>query len=167
MFTGLWKKSFQTFQSFQSAFTAFFGFRYQSGAFFKTQSQGANTTPLLFKGNTVIDPAGIPYQMNQYGPVFMLDNSTLTTNATISFSSGSLADLLAVGNTNGVSNWATFSSGIAVHSNLVDNFVVNRASLTFTLPGAPVAATNLNRTIVDLGTGVTASSLQAAINTGA
>ncbi len=137
---------------------------YQSGVFFETQSQGANTTPLLFKGNTVIDPAGIPYQMNQYGPVFMLDNSTLTTNATISFSSGSLGDLLAIGNTNGVSNWATFSSGIAVRSNFVDNFVVNRASLTFSLPGTPIAATNLSRIVFEMGTNMTASSLQGSIN---
>ena len=137
---------------------------YQSGAFFETQSQGANTTPLLFKGNTVIDPAGIAYQMNQYGPVFMLDNSTLTTNATISFASGSLADLLAVGNTNGVSNWATFSGGISVRSNFVDNFVVNRASLTYTLPGVPIPATNLNRTVFEMGTNMTSASLQGSIN---
>ncbi len=140
---------------------------YQSGAFFVTQNQGANTTPLLFKGNTVIDPAGIPYQMHQYGPVYMLDNSTLSTNATISFTSGSLADLLAIGNTNGVANWATFSGGISVRSNFVDNFVVNRSALTFTLPGRPTAAVNLNRTVVEMTTNMTASSLQNSINNAA
>jgi hypothetical protein len=137
---------------------------YQSGAFFVTVNQGANTTPLLFKGNTVIDPAGIPYQMHQYGPVIMLDNSTLTTNATISFTSGSLADLLAVGNTNGISNWATFSGGISVHSNLVDNFVVSRGSQTFTLPGRPVVAANLNRAVFEMTTSMTSASLQGSIN---
>jgi hypothetical protein len=137
---------------------------YQSGAFFVSVNQGANTTPLLFKGNTVIDPAGIPYQMNQFGPVIMLDNSTLTTNATISFASGSLADLLAVGNTNGISNWAIFSGGISVRSNFVDNFVVNRASLTFALPTQPIPATNLNRTVFEMTTNMTSASLQGSIN---
>jgi hypothetical protein len=137
---------------------------YQSGAFFVTVNQGANTTPLLFKGNTVIDPAGIPYQMNQFGPVVMLDNSTLTTNTTISFASGSVADLLAVGNTNSVANWAKFSGGISVRSNLVDNVVVSRASQTFTLPGLPMAATNLNRTVLEMTTGMTSASLQNSIN---
>jgi hypothetical protein len=116
---------------------------YQSGAFFVTVNQGANTTPLLFKGNTVIDPAGIPYQMNQFGPVVMLDNSTLTTN---------------------IANWAKFSSGISVRSNLVDNFVVNRASLTFSLPGQPIPATNLNRTVFEMTTNMTSASLQGSIN---
>jgi hypothetical protein len=137
---------------------------YQSGAFFVTVNQGANTTPLLFKGNTVIDPAGIPYQMNQFGPVVMLDNSTLTTNATISFATGSIADLLAVGNTNGISNWAKFSGAISVRSNLVDNVVVSRTSQTFTLPGLPVAATNLNRTVFEMTTSMTSASLQSSIN---
>ena len=138
---------------------------YQSGAFYVTiGGVGANTTPVLLKGNTVIDPKSIPYQVNEYGPVFMLDNSTLTTNATISFASGSLADLLAVGNTNGISNWATFSGGMSVRSNLVDNFVVSRASLSFTLPGQPVAATNLNRTVFEMRTSMTSASLQGSIN---
>jgi hypothetical protein len=137
---------------------------YQSGAFYVTASGlGANTTPLLFKGNTVIDPAGIPYQLNEYGPVFMLDNSTLTTNATISFAA-SLADFLAVGNTNGIANWATFSGGTSVRSNLVDNFVVARATLSYSLPGRPVAATNLNRTVFEMTTSMTSASLQGSIN---
>jgi len=140
---------------------------YQSGAFYVTANVGANnTTPLLFKGNTVIDPAGVPYQMNQAGPIFMLDNSTLTTNATISFG-GPLVDLLALGNTNGVSTWAKFSGGMSVRSNLVDNFVVNRASLTYILPGQPVAATNLNRAVLEMGVGVTSASLQSSINSAA
>jgi hypothetical protein len=138
---------------------------YQSGAFYVTVNQGpGNTTPLLFKGNTVIDPAGIAYQMNQYGPVFMLDNTTLSTNATIAFNGPSLADLLAVGNTNGVSNWATFAGGLSVRSNFVDNFVVNRASLTYTLPGQPIPATNLNRTVFEMATNMTSASLQGSIN---
>jgi hypothetical protein len=141
---------------------------YQSGAFFVTQNQGpGNTTPLLFKANTVVDPAGVPYQMNQYGPVFMIDNTTLSTNATIAFNGPSLADVLAVGNTNGVSNWATFAGVLSVRSNFVDNFVVNRSSLKFTLPGQPVAATNLNRTVYEMGVGVTSASLQSAINSAA
>ena len=65
---------------------------YQSGAFFVAAGGlGANTTPLLFKGNTVIDPVGVPYQVGQYGPVFMLDNSTLTTNATTGNSGAGLS----------------------------------------------------------------------------
>jgi hypothetical protein len=138
---------------------------YQSGAFYVAIGGiGANTTPTLFKGNTVIDPLGVPYQMGQFGPVVMLDNSTLTTNATISFTSGSLADFLAVGNTNGIANWATFLGGMSVRSNLVDNFVVSRASLTFTLPGQPVAATNLQRTVFEMTTKMTSASLQGSIN---
>jgi len=141
---------------------------YQSGAFYVTVNQGAgNTTPIMFKGNTVIDPASVPYQMNQYGPVIMLDNTTLSTNATVAFNGPSLADLLAVGNTNGVSNWATFAGGLAVRSNFVDNFVVTRASLTYTLPGAPLPATNLNRTILEFPTNVTSSTLQGSINSAA
>lgn len=140
---------------------------YQSGAFYVTANQGANTTPLLFKGNTVIDPAGIPYQMNQYGPVTMLDNTTLSTNPTVAFNGPGIADLLAVGNTNGVANWATFAGGISVRSNLVDNYVVSRSSLTFTLPGRPVAAVNLNRTVFEMGVNMTSASLQSSINNAA
>ena len=140
---------------------------YQSGAFYVTASGlGANNTPTLLKGNTVIDPAGIAYQENEFGPLFMVDNTTLTTNATISFTA-TLADFLAVGNTNGVSNWATFSGGTAVRSNLVDNFVVNRASLTFALPGRPLAATNLNRTVFEMTTNMTSASLQGSIDSAA
>jgi hypothetical protein len=140
---------------------------YQSGAFYVTANVGANnTTPLLFKGNTVIDPTGVPYQMNQAGPIFMLDNSTLTTNATVSFG-GSLVDLLAVGNTNGISTWAKFSGGMSVRSNLVDNFVVSRALLTSVLPNPPTQATNLNRTVLEMGVGVTSASLQSSINSAA
>jgi hypothetical protein len=139
---------------------------YQSTMFFSARNGvGANTTPTLFKGNTVIDPAQVPYQFGQYGPVFFFDNTTLTTNATIAFSSGSLADFLAVGNTNGVANWALYSNGTSsIRSNLVDNYVVTRAALTFQLPARPVAATNLNRTLLEMGVGVTAASLQNAIN---
>ena len=137
---------------------------YQSGAFYVTGGGlGANSTPMLFKGNTVIDPAGIPYQINEYGPVFMLDNVSLTTYPTVSMTAG-LADFLAIGNTNGVSNWVTFSGGTSVRSNIVDNFVVSRASLNYTPPGLPVPATNLNRTVFEMTTGMTSASLQSAIN---
>ena len=141
---------------------------YQSTLFYSARSGvGANSTPTLFKGNTVIDPAQVPYQFGQYGPVFMFDNTTLSTNATIAFSSGSLADFLAVGNTNGVSNWATFAGISSIRSNLVDNYVVNRASLTYALPSAPIPATNLNRTILEFPTNVTSSSLQGSITSAA
>ena len=141
---------------------------YQSTMFYSARSGvGANSTPTLFKGNTVIDPAQVPYQFGQYGPVFMFDNTTLTTNATIAFGSGSLADFLALGNTNGVSNWATFAGISSIRSNLVDNYVVNRASLTYALPSPPVAATNLNRTILEFPTNVTSATLQGSITSAA
>jgi hypothetical protein len=140
---------------------------YQSGIFLVTTNQGTAGTQLLLKGNTVIDPSNIPYRMGQYGPVVMLDNSTLTTNATIYFYNGTFGDLVAVGNTNSISNWLTISSGTSMRTNLVDNFVVNRASFTFTLPFVPIPATNLHRTIVELATNVTSSSLQSALNSAA
>ncbi len=118
----------------------------------------------MFKGNTIIDPAGVPIQIGQFGPLFLLDNTILSTFPTVNFSNGGNADLLAVGNTNGVANWATYASGTATRSNLVDNFVVPRSSLTFALPGSPVAATNLNRVVHEEGTSMTASQLQADIN---
>jgi hypothetical protein len=137
---------------------------YQSSAFYVAIGGiGANTTPTLFKGNMVVDPKNIPYQFGQYGPVYMFDNSTLTTNATIAFTA-SLADFLAIGNTNCVSNWATFTGGTSVRSNMVDNYVVNRASLTYTLPGPPIPATNLNRTVFEMATNMTSASLQGSIN---
>jgi hypothetical protein len=140
---------------------------YQSGVFLVTTNQGTAGTQLLIKGNTVIDPSDIPYRMGQYGPVIMVDNTTATTNATIYFYHGTFGDLAAVGNTNSISNWLTISGGTSMRSNLVDNFVVNRASLTFTLPSAPTPATNLHRTIVEMTTNVTASSLQSSINSAA
>ncbi len=137
---------------------------YQSTAFFMARGGiGANTTPTLFKGNTVIDPAQIPYQFNQFGPVFMFDNTTLTTNTTIAFTA-SMADFLAVGNTNGVANWVMYAGGTSIRSNMLDNVVVNRASLSFTLPGKPVAAVNLSRTVFEMTTNMTSASLQNAIN---
>jgi hypothetical protein len=140
---------------------------YQSGIFLVTTNQGTAGTQLLLKGNTVIDPSNIPYRMGQYGPVIMLDNSTLTTNATISFYNGTWGDLVAVGNTNGISNWLTISGGTSMRTNLVDNYVVNRASLTYTLPSPPIPATNLQRTIFEMTTNVTPSMLQGSINSAA
>jgi hypothetical protein len=140
---------------------------YQSGIFLVTTNQGTAGTQLLLKGNTVIDPSNIPYRMGQYGPVVMLDNSTLTTNATIYFYNGTWGDLVAVGNTNGISNWLTISGSTSMRTNLVDNYVVNRASLTFTLPAPPLSATNLQRTVFEMTTNVTPSMLQGSINSAA
>jgi hypothetical protein len=141
---------------------------YQSGGFLVTSNQNSAGTQLLLKGNTVIDPSDVPYRMGQYGPVVMLDNSTLTTNAAIHFYNGSgFGDLVAVGNTNGISNWLSITGGVSMRTNLVDNYVVNRASLTFTLPSAPVQATNLQRTVFEMPTNVSPARLQASITSAA
>ena len=137
---------------------------YQSGIFLVTTNQGTAGTQLLLKGNTVIDPSNIPYRMGQYGPVVMLDNSTLTTNATIYFYNGNWGDLIAVGNTNSISNWLAVSGGTSMRTNLVDNYVVDRSLLTYTLPSPPLQATNLHRTVFEMTTGVTSASLQSSIN---
>jgi len=146
-------------------FSAVSNTSYQSGIFLETANQGVVTSSLLLKGNTVIDPSQIPYQLGGIGPVIMIGNTTLTTNKTISFT-GSFGDIVAVSNTNGLLNWLSVSGGTSMRENLVNNYVVARSSLTYTLPNYPVQATNLNRTIVELTTNVTAALLQTAINNG-
>ncbi|HUI07682.1 MAG TPA: glycosyl hydrolase family 28-related protein [Verrucomicrobiae bacterium] len=141
---------------------------YHSGVFCRAVDVGFNQTPFLLKGNTVIDPTGTaPIVMGQPGPVVMLDNVIANTNgAALAFSNGySLqGDLVAVGNTNVVSSWITVAAGSGLRTDLVDNVVVPRSSLTLSVPPLPTPAANLSRTVVDTPAGFTAASLQTEVD---
>jgi hypothetical protein len=75
--------------------------------------------------------------------------------------------LIAIGNTNSIPNWLAVSSGTSMRTNLVDNYVVNRSLLTYTLPSPPLQATNLQRTVFEMTPNVTSASLQSSINNAA
>ena len=48
---------------------------YNAGTFFKASNQGQNTTPMLLKGNTIIDPTGAnAIDVGQPAHIMMLDN---------------------------------------------------------------------------------------------
>jgi Pectate lyase superfamily protein len=137
---------------------------YRAGTFLQTMNVGANMTPILMKGNTIVD-AKTPVVMGQPGPLVMLDNVIACTNGpTVSTSNSLQIDLTAIGNTICTANWISIGGGSGGKTNLVDNFVASRSSLTFAPPVIPPAATNLNRTVVDMPTSITAASLQSAIN---
>jgi hypothetical protein len=140
---------------------------YRAGAFCKFNNVGANTTPLLVKGNTVIDPTGVPIQMGQPGAVLLLDNTITSSGAAVACTHSMQVDLMAVGNTWTVNNWLSVSSGSGLRTNLVDNTVVSRSSLALAQPTAPSAASNLNRTSVNLAAGFTTADLQNAVNNAA
>ena len=142
---------------------------YYAGTFFKASNQGQNTTPMLLKGNTVIDPTGPKaIDVGQPAHMVMLDNVIASSNnAVASFSNSLQIDLLAVGNTNTFANWLSIGSGSGGKNSLVDNVVVPRSSLSFPAPVLPVAAVNLGRTVVDMPANFTSSTLQAAINSAA
>jgi hypothetical protein len=142
---------------------------YYAGTFFKATNQGLNTTPILLKGNTVIDPTGaLAIDVGQPAHTIMLDNTIASTNnALVSFSNSLQIDLLAVGNTNTFASWLSISGGSGLKTNLVDNGVVSRSSLSFPAPALPVPAVNLGRTVVDMPANYTSASLQAAINSAA
>ena len=62
-----------------------------------------------------------------------------------------------------MANWLS-SSGTSIRSNLVDNVVVARASLSLSNPPNPVAAVNLNRTLIEVATNALGAAIQDAIN---
>lgn len=127
-----------------------------------------DNSPVLLKGNTIIDPVSQPIQVGigstggQAGPLVVMDNVIAYTNgAPMAFSSDSTTVLL-LGNTNCVSPFYTI--GTNPKTNVVDNVTVSRSSLAFSKPGPPTEATNLNRTIVEMPRNMTSASLQSAIN---
>ena len=143
---------------------------YRSGTFFVEYNNGGNnTTPTLIKGNTIIDSTtGAAIQMGQPGPTFLIDNViACTNNPAASFFNNVIAEVVAIGNTNVISSWDFFQGGAALYTNLVDNYVVARSNLTFTMPPPPAPATNLNRIVVEMGTTFASSDLQTAINNAA
>ena len=142
---------------------------YYAGTFFKASNQGLNTTPMLLKGNTIIDPTGAnAIEVGQPAHMIMLDNTIANANnALVSFSNPLQTDFLAVGNTNTFADWLSISGGSGLKTNLVDNGVVSRSSLSFPAPALPVPAVNLGRTVVDMPADYTSASLQAAINSAA
>jgi hypothetical protein len=139
---------------------------YHAGTFFKATNQGLNTTPMLLKGNTIIDPTGAnAIDIGQPAHVMMLDNTIASTNnAQVSFSNSLQIDLVAVGNTNTFASWLNISGGSGLKTNLVDNMVVSRSSLSLPVPALPTAAVNLGRTVVDMPANYTSVSLQAAVS---
>jgi hypothetical protein len=140
---------------------------YRSGVFFLENSSSGNQTPTLLKGNTIIDPSPDAIEMNQPGPLFLIDNVIACTNAPAVSFLDTRANLIGIGNTNVVPNWLFFDPNSAIASNLVDNYVVARSNLTFTMPPPPASATNLNRIVVEMGTNFASSDLQTAINNAA
>jgi len=130
--------------------------------FYAAADTGGNNSPTLLKGNTIIDPTGQPFTFGTQGPFVVMDNVVAYTNgAAINFTKDGTT-VLMLGNTNCSSPF--YSIGSSPSTNLVDNVTVSRSSLTFTQPGIPVEATNLNRTIVDMPRNMTSASLQTAIN---
>jgi len=138
----------------------------RAGTFYQTANQGANITPTLIKGNTIID-AKTPVVMGQPGPLVMLDNIIACASGASVIAGNSLQiDLTAIGNTNCTTGWISAGSGLK--TNLVDNYVVARSSLVFASPAIPPEATNLNRTVLDMPvSNLNAQSLQSTINSAA
>ncbi len=152
--------------------TAFFSavnnISYNSGGFLYMANVGQNSSPTLLKGNRIIDPTNVPIQIGQYGPLVLLDNViALRTGASgpaIQCSNSSWApDLLAVGNTFTVGNWLAFS-GASLRTNLVDNTVVARSSLSLGNPPNPAVAVNLNHSLVEVAANASGTTIQNAIN---
>jgi hypothetical protein len=137
---------------------------YSAGTFCKVNDVGSHNTPLLLKGNTVIDPTGVPIVLGQPGPVLLLDNTITSGGTAVSCTHSMQVDLMAVGNTWTVGNWLSVASGSGLKTNLVDNSVVSRSSLALTVPAPPTPASNLNRTVVNMPSGFTTAGLQSAIN---
>ena len=137
---------------------------FRAGTFLKTSNVGANVTPILMKGNTIVD-CTTPIVMGQPGPLVLLDNIFACTNGpTVSTSNSLQIDLTAIGNTNCASSWLSLGGGSGFKTNMVDNFTVSRGALAFAAPVIPPAAVNLNRTFVDMPTSLTAASLQTAVS---
>ena len=138
----------------------------RAGSFFYVFDEGANSsTPILLKGNTVIDSTGTPVYVDERGSIIVMDNTFAYTNGVaVSFPGpdGTSTDAILLGNTNCSTPW--FSFGNAGYTNLVDNVTVTRSSLALTLPPMPVMATNLGRAIVEMPTNCTVASIQSAIN---
>jgi len=149
-------------------FSAVSNTSYHSGGFLYMGDAGWNSSPVLLKGNQVIDPTNaVPIQVGQYGPLVLLDNIVAQQSGAvgpaIQCSNYWAPDVLAVGNSFTVGNWLT-SSGTAIRSNLVDNTVVSRASLSLANPPDPAVAVNLNRPLMDLGASDSGVAIQNAIN---
>ena len=141
---------------------------YRSGVFFQENPASGNQTPTLIKGNTVIDPSPDAIEIDQSGPIFMIDNVIAFTNGpAVDFLLNSPQEFMAIGNTNTTPNWFTNVVNTVLSTNLVDNYVVARSNLTFTMPPPPSPATNLNRIVVEMGTNFASSDLQTAVNNAA
>jgi len=149
-------------------FSAVSNTSFNSGGFLYMADAGWNSSPTLLKGNQVIDPTNtVPIQIGQYGPLALLDNvialGSGASGPAIQCSNYWAPDILAIGNTFTVGNWLA-SSGSSIRSNLVDNVIVARSSLSLNNPVNPAVAVNLNRTVIEVSATASGSAIQNAIN---
>jgi hypothetical protein len=128
-----------------------------SKAFFTAAGNGSCGL-ITLQGNTVINPRGTPVQVNNRGPVLLLDNRIQDYQGS-AVSAVSWAGFVSVGN--------TFTSTNAVRANPGGIFlddVVTLEKLPVTLPKMPGTLPNLKRTVIDLAGPTNSAGLQAAIN---
>jgi hypothetical protein len=128
-----------------------------SQAFFTAAGNGSCALVTL-QGNTVVNPGGTPVQLNDRGPLLLLDNH-LQDYQGGAVNAVNWAGFVSVGN--------TFTATNAVQANPAGIFlddVVTLEKLPVTLPKLPGTLPNLKRPVIDLAGPTNSAGLQAAIN---
>lgn len=128
-----------------------------SKAFFTAAGNGSCGLVTL-QGNTVVNPGGTPVQVNNRGPLLLLDNRLQDYQGS-AVNAVTWAGFVSVGN--------TFTTTNAVQANPGGIFlddIVTLEKLPVILPKMPGTLPNLKRMVIDLAGPTNSAGLQAAIN---
>ncbi|WP_046242432.1 glycosyl hydrolase family 28-related protein [Hymenobacter terrenus] len=148
--------------------TSYFSLRnnYSEGsrAFFVSKFIGNNSAQVTLQNNVVLDALDTPIQMENSGPLLLLDNVVRSragqTAPAVAMTTSPPADLIAVGNTFTVAN-PIAANGRAY---LLDNQTVARGAVSPVVPTPPGPPPAVARTVYELPATATGAAIQAALN---
>ncbi|MGA2139755.1 MAG: glycosyl hydrolase family 28-related protein [Verrucomicrobiia bacterium] len=143
--------------------TGYFSFRdntsIESRAFLATSLMNA-CSMLAIQGNTILDPEEVPIQVDNLGPLLLLDN-VIKSHAETAVRVRYVAGLVSMGNTFTVQNPIRGQRC----PRTVDDRVVEYGSIRAKLPSMPATPPKRDRAVVEMPAGSRAEAIQKAVDT--
>jgi hypothetical protein len=143
--------------------TGYFSFRDNtsigSRAFLATSLMNA-CSMLTIQGNAILDPEDVPIQVDNLGPLLLLDN-VIKSHTETAVRVRYVAGLVSMGNTFTVQNPIRGQRS----PRTVDDRVVEYGSIQVKLPSMPVTPPKRDRAVVEMPAGSRAEAIQKAIDT--
>jgi len=145
---------------------------YSSGSnqFYHHTAVGQNTNTDIFQGNTVLDTKiAVAIQALNPQQMTLVDNKIRSKSgatgpaASVNASGGVGGDLISIGNTYTVSSPISVVGGIPTDSSTLDDQIVSYSQVNGTPLTLPTPQ-KLNRQIIEVAAGASASTIQSAIN---